>query len=364
MDRWQAGGMTSFSQTCFSEYWSSLPKLAPDDDDDAKPNETRADHASNKTSTTKIVVVDPWDFGHRMALGKRLIERGPGGERVWGRRCARHFFWGYLAQLDWQRRSGRFQNPSTWTTTTTETSAETWRTENAISERSWWGYANLQFVVAAYVGAAEAGAVSPAVSLSDKSVADDPGYRESVECWRRFFANDLASFLSDDTSSLSETEMYQALWREHSRVINVVLRCGDDLLKALPEADRDLGLGWCNMVEMFAASNWQLLSLDALLEFGVGYLPSVRLTDDPGAVERLAPKELVNAETLRGMKNVSESSMRRTCRFLARVSRWAFVRREFPRTLYALTFGSPLRKMATLLYLVLFASLPCPASWR
>ena len=24
-DRWQAGGITSFSQTCFSEYWSTLP---------------------------------------------------------------------------------------------------------------------------------------------------------------------------------------------------------------------------------------------------------------------------------------------------------------------------------------------------
>ena len=58
IDRWQRGGMTSFAETCFAEYWDSIN---PD----------------------KIMrqAVDPFSFEHRMALGQYLIEN-TGGEAL------------------------------------------------------------------------------------------------------------------------------------------------------------------------------------------------------------------------------------------------------------------------------------------
>ena len=50
LDRWQRGGMTSFDQTCFAEYWSQLN--------------------SDKILRGKV---DPYSFDHLMALGKYLI---------------------------------------------------------------------------------------------------------------------------------------------------------------------------------------------------------------------------------------------------------------------------------------------------
>jgi len=174
LGRWQAGGINSFSKTCFAEYWDDLPSVVSDADND---------------NEEAVLVVNPYDFRHRMALQKYLIEH-TGGESIWGTtgeaRCSKHPIWGYAAQLDWMHRSGRFEDPSEWQD---DAPFDGITKSNTISKRSWWGYMNLGFSVASYCGAAEAGLV-PSVSFSNKSVANDVVFQTCVGLWKDFWEND------------------------------------------------------------------------------------------------------------------------------------------------------------------------------
>ena len=86
--QWRKGGISTFEQTCFAQYWNDLPNVIANDGE------------------SSLIVVDPFDFRHRMTLGKYIIEN-TGSERIWGKEFTGHWCWGYLAQLDWQWRSGR-----------------------------------------------------------------------------------------------------------------------------------------------------------------------------------------------------------------------------------------------------------------
>jgi len=72
MKSWQDGGLTSFSQTCFAEYWETLPSNLILVDSDANPN-------GEGTNNDLAIEVDPYNFKHRMALGKYIIEHTGGG---------------------------------------------------------------------------------------------------------------------------------------------------------------------------------------------------------------------------------------------------------------------------------------------
>ena len=65
LDRWQAGKITSFSQTCFAEYWDDLPSIVVAVD---------VPQANNTKLEENRAVVDPYDFFHRMALEKFMIK--------------------------------------------------------------------------------------------------------------------------------------------------------------------------------------------------------------------------------------------------------------------------------------------------
>ena len=71
------------------------------------------------------------------------------------------------------------------------------------TKKSWWGYMNLDFYVALYCGAAEAGVV-PTISFSDNSLQDDVGFQTCVELWKGFWENDHATFLASCTSMNKE----------------------------------------------------------------------------------------------------------------------------------------------------------------
>jgi len=160
----------SFSRTCFAEYWDALPVVA---------------------DNRHVQEVDPYNFYHRVSLGKLLVERttassGPTTAAATGaasdcrrrrRRqevVARHWYWAYLAQLDWQRRAGRLRtstlpSPSPSSSSQTRSTGEAAEKEKddddddddgAISYDSWFGYMNLNFTLAVYYGAVRAGVVS------------------------------------------------------------------------------------------------------------------------------------------------------------------------------------------------------------
>jgi len=348
LDQWQLGGLTSFSQTCFAKYWSKLP---------------------DPTSDDLVSSIDPYSFTHRMALGKYLIEH-TGGESIWGKDCTKHWFWGYLAQMDWQRRSGRFADPSTWNASGDVkeilASSSSFGEEDAISRRSWWGYMNLNFSVAVYCGAAEAGIVPKVSFLSSSSsdddqtnIQDDEGFRQCVEHWKMFWSTHHKQFVNgmgktttttttkaDDSKALVTT-LYQHLWQTHTGIIVSGISHGKEMEALLPEEDRNIGLGFCNTVELLASMSFILLSLDYLCKFGVGYLPTIRLAG-PESVEHLKrhrPQEHVAITNLWKLKDASPKTMEFLCGFWSRVTYWDFQRENMPRTFNVLGHGSRWQKV-------------------
>mmetsp|Transcript_30704 Transcript_30704/g.65864 ORF Transcript_30704/g.65864 Transcript_30704/m.65864 type:complete len:403 (+) Transcript_30704:308-1516(+) len=361
LGQWQAGGTTSFSQTCFAEYWSNLPSIVPDSADE------------NKHSKDAVQLVDPYDFRHRAALAKYLIEH-TGGEEIWGTGdgyCSKHWCWAYTAQLDWQHRSGRFEDPATWQDIPPAplgvgVGHGTEKKSTEISKRSWWGYMNAGFSVASYCGAAEAGFV-PTISMSDESLLNDVGFRACVGHWKKFWEDDHAAFLdscspgnSKDEEERSMINLYRTLWKTHGNIVETGLKHSKELQLFLPKEDLVVGLGWSNVVELLAATNFPLLSLNALLKFGAGYLPTLRMAG-PKSVRWLKENrsmEHTTLGTLSQIKDTPEGDMRKACRFFSRISRWKFARDNLPRTLHVLTHGTPIQKTLALSRAVVLALFP------
>ncbi len=353
LDQWQAGNISSFTQTCFAEYWHDLPSIQD------------------------IGAVDPYDFFHRMALNKALIQ-DTGGETIWGSNkhgvisCSQHPIWGYAAQGDWQFRSGRFQDPSTWQDESDgnallqEITNDNQQNSGKISDQSWWGYMNLQFSVAMYCGAANTGLV-PKISFVDESVWSDAGFLKCVDIWNEFWESYKSTFLpsiSNCSNSKEEEdrkdELYRTLWKAHTGIIQAGVSHGKDLEGILPQNDRDAGLGWCNMVELLAATNWPLLSLDNLCKFGCGYLPVVRLAG-PKTLDWLKQHrklEYTTVQSLYQLKDAPPKAMSGACMVFGRVAKWRFAVKKLPRTLHVLTHGNPIQKVLALSRVVLLAVFP------
>lgn len=292
------------------------------------------------------------------------------GNNVWGNAdCTQHWYWGYLAQLDWQRRSGRLEDPATWNPKRDIASFEKSScvsTSDRISEQSWWGYMNLLFSVAVYCGAAEAGIV-PTVKLDDTRLKQDQGFQECVQYWKDFWSTHHRDYVEIVRAATKESEkkaalitLYQHLWKTHTSTILSGVAHGKGLEAMLPETDRNIGLGWCNMVELLSAMTWPLLSLDSLLQFGAGYLPTLRIagseTIDWINDNRL--KEYVTIQSLKQLKDTPPATMEKMRLFFSRVTRWGFQRDNMPRALDTLSHGNPLAKMAALAKVLTLAILP------
>jgi hypothetical protein len=359
LDRWQQGGLTSFSQTCFAEYWYKMnrERIIP------------IDFGTNYSGQKKeILTVDPFSFHHRMALGKFLIEH-TGGEEIWGKDFSQHWFWAYLAQLDWQRRSGRLQNPSIWNVKDdiqTFEKAKSFCKDDTISEQSWWGFMNLQFSVAVYCGAVEAGLV-PVIQLKNPSVETNIGFQHCVQHWKIFWDTSHQDFVTAVKNSTKAelkkralVKLYQQLWKTHTSVVLSGVSHGKQLEGILSEEERNMGLGWCNMVELLAAMSWMFLSLDALSKFGVGYLPTMRIAG-PETVEWIKvhrPKEYVTIQNLSKLRETSPETMERMCGFWSRVTRWGFQRDTMPWDLDVLNYGNGFSKIMALAKILTFAIAP------
>lgn len=325
MARWQAGGLSKFSQTCFAEYWDTL---------------------------TVPKTVDPFNFSHRMALGKYLIDHTDDGvDSVYGSSLKeKHWFWGYVAQLDWQRRSGRFQDPQKWKDGQVE-----YVKEDKISEHSWWGYMNLDFSVAVYCGAAEAGIV-PAIQMTQHPALEQEGFKKCVVLWKGFFKTTHTDFLQSHDFDM----LYDELWPVHTNVINASLPFAQVLLKNLPVDDATVGGGWCNMVELLSATSWPLLSLESFYKFGVGYLPTVRLAG-PKTLEWLQeqrPFEYRTVQSCYQLQDTPPRVMKMSCQFWARVAWFSKARSNMPRILHVLIHGNPLEKMVYFISVLTLAMFP------
>ena len=312
-----------------------------------------------------------------MALGKCLIEktarlRGESGSFSGQRRAevgeqCWHWYWGYLAQLDWQWRSGRLLSTR---------SAED--TPYKISMDSWFGYMNLNFSVAVYMGASKAGLV-PRVEISRNGdgregfdVENDPGFQACVDLWSRFWTSGAhENYLRASSQRQQEEQevdalktLYAELWSTHTDIITTSLPNARSMEKLLPEPERKFGLGWCNMVELLAAMGWTLLSLDALMENGAGYLPS-RILDDEQTIswlERNRKDEFDATKQIIDLHDATPFQLSLMCGFFRRLTKnWEGERRKMPKTLKVFTkygYASPIRKIAVLVRILAKVAMP------
>jgi hypothetical protein len=397
MKSWQDGGLTSFSQTCFAEYWETLPSNLIAVDSDANPD-------GEGTNNDMVIEVDPYNFKHRMALGKYIIEHTGGGDArgtatsgiagststpssgIWGKGFTMHWYWGYLAQLDWQQRSGRLANPAARDTRQEGGTSKTAIDDgDEISVDSWFGYMNLNFSVAVYCGAANAGLIPKisCFSLNDTSdtasmdVENNQGFRECVDHWAAFWSGPhqelIAKYSLLEQEDLSEVEfdkkkdvlirqLYDKLWDTHTQIIKSSLPHAKLMEDLMPPLDRKFGLGWCHMVELLAAMSWTLLSLDALMEIGAGYLPTITLTSQD-ALDRLKKNnenEYKAAINMINMSNSSPAQIAFQCGFFKRLAYWDSERKRMPVTVKILTTtaGGIIKKICVICRVLFFVILP------
>lgn len=329
--------MSSFDQTCFSEYWSDLPNVVE-----------------------KGMTVDPYNFRHRMALGKYLLEN-TGDESVWGDQYFKHWYWAYLAQLDWQWRSGRLSSPT-----------KAWKEEthhpidDAIALDSWWGYMNLGFSVAVYCGAANAGLV-PKIEVKNTGEVNldkDEQFQNCVKSWQEFFEGPHTKYVEKKIdlkkNHTAIFPFYRQLWPYHTTTVKESLLGATAMEELMPEDDRRFGLGWCRMVEILEAMGWSHLSLEAMLNIGASFLPSSRL-DSAKTLEFL--KEHRNQEYLTCVNmftlcDTTDKEMHRICNFWKRISHYDSVQATLPGTLERLMHGNVLAKSMALGKLLLLSILP------
>mmetsp|Transcript_28613 Transcript_28613/g.59807 ORF Transcript_28613/g.59807 Transcript_28613/m.59807 type:complete len:416 (+) Transcript_28613:48-1295(+) len=296
---WQEGGVTDFAETCFAEYWDKLP-----------------------TIQQLCISCDPYNWSHRMALGKYIIQN-TGSRELWGPNFSGHWHWAYLAQLDWLKRSGRLASPVAKVT-------KRMLEKDDIAMDSWFAYVNLNSTVALYFGAAKAGLV-PKVSVCKDCGLDlevDPGFLGSVDIWHCFWINSHKKFLDSIPTGKGSKDkaialLYQELWSAHALVTKSLLPRARKLELFLPELERKFGIGWLNMVEVYDAMAWNLLSLDALMDIGVGYSPSRVLNEESMIwLEEHCPDEHIVATTIIGFHNLSPATISAMRTFFQRLIRW------------------------------------------
>jgi hypothetical protein len=329
---WQKGGLTSFSQTCFAEYWDDLPRIVEE----------------RKT-------VDPYNFRHRMALGKYLLEH-TGDETVWGKSNFRHWNWGYLAQLDWQWRSGRFSNPTQ--------PFQEGDQEDSIHLDSWWGYMNLGFTVGMYQAAAKAGLV-PELKFSKSKIylENDEGFQQCVQHWEGFWNGPHKEYLAEMSNpELKQTaidRLYKRMWPVHTLCILSCLPGAKRMENLMTEEDRKAGLGWCQMVELLEAMDWVLLSLEAVMEFGAGYLPTLRLDKESIAwLKENRREEHTTALSLFQLHEVTPGTLKAIKGFWRRLAYFKSKRDNMPFTLHTLVHGTGIDFVSTLVRVLALVLLP------
>lgn len=218
-----------------------------------------------KQDETGSLIVDAWNYLHRMALYKHLIENIQHCQ--WdspSKLNPSNIIWGLPLQHGWQFASGRLNIPLGNTTT-------------AIDPKAWWGDMNYYLSILPYLGAVSAG-MAPRISILETpdpskfcvSYADCPN---DIEPWRMFF--DLVNSTSEDCEtegvnfSISNTpiadrldfnitngleDLLHSLWSAHLHSINAALLKFQNELELMPAPEARFGESWATIVDYIAAS--------------------------------------------------------------------------------------------------------------
>jgi hypothetical protein len=352
---WQNGGITHWSQTCFAEYWDKVQTRIP----------SLSHPTSSQSTPTVTVTLDPYNFDDRMELSKYLIQN-TGSTEVWGEGYTKHWYWAYLSQLDWQWRSGRYESLKNLTQGD-DTMERSYKPNYKMDSDSWIAKMNIGFTVAVYEGAVRAGLV-PKVQLSSdvvdcQDLVKEKGFQQIVEFWESVWTGPHGRFVDlATTGGLSQSSMEQAeldlarcVWAAHTKVIKTSLVHAQSKLTLQSPIEQDFLLGFCRMVELLDAMSSTALSLDALMKYGAGYLPSRVLRDEESLMwlKNNRFEEYKVTTTIMSLSHASTTQMSLVCLFFQRLSTWEYERKNIPLTMHILNFDNSIsRKCITFLRIV------------
>jgi len=228
-------------------------------------------------------VIDPFNFLHRVAVYRRLLEATNSGERF-GADNAGNPLWGLLFQLHWQHQTHRLDPLNT--------------SLNGISEDSPWGFGNFSLSIIPLLGAIRAGTlgdfsiVKPseatqfdyAYGASEEVRYIPKKFQPGVAAWCDFFLAVQISKRGDDDEHLR-----MSLWRAHKICLDVIAeRIADIETTVIPREELSFLRGWCRMVDYLWAAAWPT-DFHFMVERGLDALPGKILepSDLPTATSEL-----------------------------------------------------------------------------
>ena len=238
----------SLKKTAFGSMWHTLPKLEG--------------------------TVDPFDFRHRMAVLKLLIDC-TNENGLFGADNALNVFWGYTFQTHWQWRSQRY--------------ALDGAPEERISPNSLWGYYNYPLVMLPLIAAIEEGMAPdlevlppnpaskveyPGGSLAAGTLSVPPTFVPALAAWRKVFR------LIKQTPPEGDLEPIRfQLWKAHGVTLVAASRSDGPLVTGNSHHEIAFLSGWVRMVDFLELAAWRT-DIDFMLKNGLDVLPERLLTNE------------------------------------------------------------------------------------
>lgn len=239
---WRAGGqqmtLENFQKTPLAEYWKDLA---------TQP------FASDDILGRQAIYVK--------LMGMQPIAQLFGDSQVYGL-PTKHFFWGYVAQLDWQWRTGRLGDE-----------------KMSISPQSWWGAMNYTLSVLPLAAAVDSGLIPlEEVKGVDFTEADRVELAAARAAWAQLWRTLQARAKTPEPLTTEELDDLGGLkWSCHTSSLEAAAALYRPLLAPLTLEESSFGEGWGSFVTLLAAVRFRT-DLDFVLSTGVGYLPP-QLTD-------------------------------------------------------------------------------------
>jgi hypothetical protein len=255
---------------------------------------------------------------------------------------------------------------------------------------------NFCYSVCLLLGAFEAGVLDPSIDeielvddFSNHLVRTDPIVRRVIDAWATFWKDEVRTFVAE-TFKLAKTEdssrtrtlstsrqferLYDAMnvreWAVHSLVFRLAVfeatkgALPKRMMDSMPNSERKFALGFCKIVELFAALNWRT-DLTTTLENGPGYMPLEVLHDGDhkAAAGRAQPspaeqKRQTTVVEMHKLSLVGTESLGAMVSFWRRVGRWQSVRTHAGTTIHNLTHGTLWQKTQELSRVCLYFWLP------
>jgi hypothetical protein len=247
--------------------------------------------------------IDPFDFNHRLAAYKLLIE-ATNQRGIFGEENEYNVFWGYVFQLDWQRRSGRLSLVDT--------------PPGRIDPNSMWGYGNYSLSIIPLIAAMQVGLmpemeILPPYTESAVAYASGGGsagafripvnFQRVAQAWQAFYRH------MDRITPGSDLEPLRfEQWKAHGYSLTSIEHAVQTIgPRYHARGELDFLVGWIRMVDFLGAAAWRA-DLVYMLKNGVGVLPERIITeqDVPGKILDMDEQVNRNVRNIIGLTRQSK----------------------------------------------------------